>query len=247
MNDLRYSLRQLLKNPGFAAVAVLTLALGIGVNTAIFSLFNSIALRPLPVPEADRVVSLHQSFSGVVSREVRVLLNPLPYPRPEQLVTLHAAKPNFETGSIGYLNFRDWHKENQTFAAMAISRGIEFNLTGTGEAERIRAQFISSELFSVLGVQPAQGRMFAPGEDEIGAGPVVLISAGFWQRKFGSAPDALTKSLTLDDKGYVIVGVVPATFKPPFPSPFILSPRVAPALFAPSRGEGRVRGKSHWK
>ena len=180
--DLRYGARMLRKNPGFTLVAVLTLALGIGANTAIFSVVNG------------------------------VLLNPLPYPHPEQLVTLHESKPNFEFGSISYPNFRDWRKDNRTFSAMAISRRIAFSLTGVGEAEQVRARFISSDFFSTVGVNPVLGRDFAPGEDEIGAAPIALISAGFWKRKFGSSPDVLGKSLTLDGRNYTIVGVVPANF-----------------------------------
>jgi predicted permease len=180
--DLRYGARMLRKNPGFTLVAVLTLALGIGANTAIFSVVNG------------------------------VLLNPLPYPHPEQLVTLHESKPNFEFGSISYPNFRDWRKDNRTFSSMAISRRIAFSLTGVGEAEQVRARFISSDFFSTVGVNPVLGRDFAPGEDEIGAAPIALISAGFWKRKFGSSPDVLGKSLTLDGRNYTIVGVVPANF-----------------------------------
>jgi predicted permease len=180
--DLRYGVRMLLKNPAFTALVVVTLAVGIGANAALFSVVNG------------------------------VLLNPLPYPQPEQLVTLHQSKPNFETGAIPYPNFLDWQKENQTFAAMAISRGSSFSLIGTGQAERVGGRRVSADFFSVLGVEPALGRNFAPGEDERGAGPVVLISAGLWQRKFSAAPDVLGKSLTLDDKSYTIIGVLPASF-----------------------------------
>jgi predicted permease len=182
LQDLRYGARMLRKNPGFTLVAVLTLALGIGANSAIFSVVNG------------------------------VLLNPLPYPHPEQLVTLHESKPNFEFGSIPYPNFRDWQKDNRTFSSMAISRRIAFSLTGVGEAEQVRARFISSDFFSTVGVNPVLGRDLAPGEDEIGAAPLALISAGFWKRKFGSSPDVLGKSLTLDGRSYTIVGVVPANF-----------------------------------
>jgi len=182
LQDLRYGARMLRKNPGFTLVAVLTLALGIGANTAIFSVVNG------------------------------VLLNPLPYPHPEQLVTLHESKPNFEFGSISYPNFRDWQKDNHTFSSMAISRGYAFSLTGRGEAEQVRGRFISSDFFSTVGVNPVLGRNFTPGEDEIGAAPIVLISAGFWKRKFGSSPDVLGKSLILDGRSYTVVGVVPANF-----------------------------------
>jgi predicted permease len=182
LQDLRYGARMLRKDSGFTLVAVLTLALGIGANTAIFSVVNG------------------------------VLLNPLPYPHPEQLVTLHESKPNFDSGSISYPNFRDWRKDNHTFSSMAISRGYAFSLTGLGEAEQVRGRFISSDFFSTVGVNPVLGRSFASGEDEIGAAPIALISAGFWMRKFGSSPDVLGKSLILDGRGFTVVGVVPANF-----------------------------------
>ena len=180
--DLRLGLRMLLKNPGFTAVVVATLALGIGANVALFSVVNG------------------------------VLLNPLPFPQPDQLVTLHQSKPNFETGAIPYPNFRDLQKENRTFSAMAISRGFGFSLIGSGEAERVTARLISADFFSVLGVKPALGRTFAPGEDEPGAAPLVVISAALWQRKFGAAQDVVGKGMTLDDKSYTIVGVLPPDF-----------------------------------
>jgi predicted permease len=181
--DISYGIRMLAKNPGFTLVAVLTLALGIGANTALFSVVNGVLLRPLP------------------------------YPHPEQLVTLRESKPNFATGSISYPNFLDWKKDNRTFASMAIVRGNRsFILTGLGEAEQVNAAFVSSEFFEQLGVNPVLGRMIAPGEDRIGAAPTVMITAGFWKRKFGSAPDVLGKGLTLDGRDYTIIGVIPATF-----------------------------------
>jgi predicted permease len=182
LQDLRYGARMLRKNPAFTAIAVLTLALGIGANTAIFSVVNG------------------------------VLLNPLPFPHAEQLVTLHESKPNFEYGSISYPNFRDWQKDNRTFSAVAISRGYAFSFTGLGEAEQVRGRFISSDFFNVLGVNPLLGRNFAPGEDEIGSAPIALLGEGFWKRKFGSSPSALGKSITLDGRDYTLVGVIPATF-----------------------------------
>jgi predicted permease len=182
LQDVRYALRQMRSNRGFAIVAVLTLALGIGANTVIFSVVNG------------------------------VLLSPLPFFKPDQLVTLHENKPNFEGGSISYPNFRDWQKENHTFSSIAIGRGYAFSLTGIGEAEQVKGEFVSSEFFSQLGVNPLVGRTFSAGEDEVGAGPVALISAGLWQRKFSSARDILGKSITLDSKAYTIVGVIPANF-----------------------------------
>src|SRR5438309_1136494 len=183
MQDLQFGVRMITKSPGFAAVAILTLALGIGANTALFSVVNG------------------------------VLLNPLPYPEPEQLVTLHESKPNFDSGSISFPNFRDWRKDNRTFSMMGISRSYSYSLTGRGEAEQVIAEFISSDYLAMLGVKPVIGRLFAEGEDEIGASPIVLIGEGFWNRKFGAAPDIVGQGLTLDGKTFTIVGVVPASFK----------------------------------
>ncbi len=181
--DVRYGARALSRAPRFAVLVVATLALGIGANTALFSVING------------------------------VVLNPLPYPEPDQLVTIHQSKPNFETGAMPYPNFRDLQKENRTFSAMSLSRGFDFNLLGAGDAERVRGRWITADFFSVLGVKPALGRTFETGEDEKGADPVALISAELWQRKFNSAPDVLYKGLTLDDKVYSIVGVIPSSFK----------------------------------
>jgi len=188
LQDLKYALRQLRRSPGFTAVAILTLALGIGANTAIFSVING------------------------------VLLNPLPFPQPSQLVAIHENKPNFEGGSISYLNFRDWQKDNRTFSAMAVARPNAFSLTGIGEAEQVNGEFVSSGFFPLLGVQPVMGRNFAPDEDQIGGPPLALVSEGFWTRKLGSEPDVLGKSLTLDGRQYAIVGVIPASFHLLIPS-----------------------------
>ncbi|MGI8734728.1 MAG: ABC transporter permease [Pyrinomonadaceae bacterium] len=178
--DLRLGLRMLLKNPAFSAVIVATLALGIGANVALFSVVNG------------------------------VLLNPLPLAEPNQLVTLAQSKPNFEAGAIPYPNFLDLRKENRTFSAMAISRGFGFSLVGSGEPEQVSARLVSADFFSVLGVQPTLGRTFAPGEDEPGAPPLVVISFDLWQRKFNPAQNVVGTGLTLDDKSYTVIGVLPA-------------------------------------
>lgn len=180
--DVRYGLRLMQKAPGFTAVVVATFALGIAANASIFSVVNG------------------------------VLLKPLPFPQPEQLVTLHQSKPNFETGAIPYPNFRDLQKENRTFAAMAVTRSYGFTLTGSGEPERVSAQMVSADFFPMLGIEPVLGRTFSPGEDERGAAPVVLVSADFWQRKLGSAQNVLGRGINLDDRNYTIVGVIPADF-----------------------------------
>jgi putative ABC transport system permease protein len=182
IQDLKYGVRMLAKNPGFTAIAVITLALGIGANTAIFSVVNG------------------------------VLLNPMPYQQPDCLVALYSKTPEFDRSSISYPNFLDWVRENHSFSALAAYRHDNFSLTGMGEPERLSAQMISAAFFPVLGVQPAVGRMLRPDEDQLGSSPVVLISEGFWKRKFGSSPDAIGMSLTLDGKGYTVIGVIPAKF-----------------------------------
>src|SRR5580693_8274349 len=125
---------------------------------------------------------------------------------------LGASKPNFQNGSISFPNFRDWRKDNRTFQSMAISRSTTYSLTGLGDAEEVPTELVSSDLFPMLNVRPVLGRLIAPGEDEVGAAPIALISEGLWARKFGSSPSVLGKSVTLDGRDYTIVGVVPASF-----------------------------------
>lgn len=188
LQDFRYGMRMALKSPAFTAVAVITLALGIGANTAVFSIVNG------------------------------VLLNPLPFPHADQLVALGENKPNFENGSISYPNFRDWQKDNHSFSSMAVSRVFSFNLIGAGEPEQIDGDLVSSDFFSILGVKPVAGRLFMAGEDEVGAAPVVLIGEDLWRRKFSSSPDILGKTIRLGPKGYTVVGIVPSSFHLRLPS-----------------------------
>jgi len=182
IQDVRYGLRSMRRSPGFTAVAVLTLALGIGANTALFSVVNA------------------------------VLLNPLPYWQPDRLVALYGRDATFTETSISYPNFLDWVRDNRSFSALAAYRADDFNLTGMGEAERVPAEMISASFFPLLGVNPVIGRACRPQEDQVGAAPVVLISSGLWKRKFGASPAALGKSLTLNGIAYTIVGVIPADF-----------------------------------
>ena len=181
--DIRFAWRQLRRSPGFTVTAVLTLALGIGGNTAVFSIVNG------------------------------VLLNPLPFTHPEQLVGLHESKPNFENGSISYPNFLDWRKNNHSFSWMAVARGYSFTVTGRGDAEQVNADFISSGYFSLLGVRPILGREFMQTEDQPGALPVAMISEGLWRRKFSASPSILGQTITLNGKNFSIVGVVPASLE----------------------------------
>ena len=177
--DLRFGLRMLRKSPGFTAAAVLTLALGIGANTAVFTIVNS------------------------------VLLSPLPYPQPDRLFSVDASKSSFPRGSISYPNFLDWHRLNHSFSGLAASRPTGYMLSGEGEAEELDAAVITSDFFPVLGIRPVLGRGFTPDEDRIGASSVVAISTGLWERKFASSPSVIGKSITLDGKPYLIVGVFP--------------------------------------
>jgi len=181
--DVRYALRTLARSPGFTAVTVLTLALGIGANTALFSIVNG------------------------------VLLNPLRYTEPGRLLALYSRTPNYDRASISYPNFLDWVHENHSFSALAAYRPDDFNLTGRGEPERVPAEMVSASFFPLLGVQPVLGRALLPEEDQIGARPVVLISGGLWKRKFGSSQDVLGRSLTLNGVAYTVVGVIPADFR----------------------------------
>jgi predicted permease len=171
------------KSRGFTIVAIATLALGIGANTAIFSIVNG------------------------------VLVNPLPFPQPEQLVALHESKPNFDKGSISYPNFLDWQKDNRTFAAMAVSRRYAFSLTGKGEAEQVNGEFVSGSFFPLLSVNPILGRTFTPAEEQGGAAPVALISEGLWKRKFSSSPNVLGQNITLNGRDFTIIGVIPVNLQ----------------------------------
>ena len=182
IQDVRYAIRMLRKNPAFTLIAVLTLALGIGANTAIFSVINGVLLRPLP------------------------------YPQPNELVALSEKSMNFESSSISYPNFLDWRRSNSTFASIAAYRSDDFSITGSGEAERVRVGMVSAGFFELLGVRPIRGRVFTPDEDRLGTAPVALITAGLWQRKFGSAPEILGKRITMNGDGYTVIGVVPASF-----------------------------------
>jgi predicted permease len=183
VQDLRYAIRVLVKSPAFSAIAILTLALGIGANTALFSVVNG------------------------------VLLNPLPYSNPSQLVAIYEKTSDFTHSSIAYPNFLDWVREQHSFSALAAFRPEDFNLTGMGEPERIRAEMVSASFFPILGVQPVAGRLFGAKEDVAGAQPVALISTGLWSRKFGSSPDTIGKTVTLNGKGYAIIGIVPGNFR----------------------------------
>ena len=191
LSDCRYGLRQLRKNPGFTAVAVLTLALGIGANTALFSVIDAVLLRPLPFHDPGRLVAVHSidlRYSG-------------------------------QTGEISYPAFLDWRTQSHSFQAMSVWTKSSFSYTGGDQAESIRGAVVSANLISMLGVAPSLGRAFTEEEDQLGTGQTpVILSYQLWQSHFGGDPNVLGRSLTLDDDKYTVVGVMPAHFQFPVQS-----------------------------
>jgi putative ABC transport system permease protein len=184
--DIRYGLRMFLKNPGFTAIAVLALALGIGANSAIFSVVNALLLRPLP------------------------------YQDPSQLVVIweNAAHLGFPKNTPSPANFLDWQKQSTLFETMAAFAERSFNLTGIGEPERLDGRRVSANLFSLLGVKPIIGRTFVPDEDKPGT-KVALLNESLWKRRFGSDPNVVGRSLALNGESYTVVGVLPSSVRLP--------------------------------
>jgi predicted permease len=183
--DLRYGMRMLLKNPAITFVVTLALALGIGANTAIFSVVNAVLLRPLPYEDSDKLLFLNEK-SAVLDEM-----------------------------SISYPNFTDWRNQNQSFEKMGVYNRSSYNLTGAGEAERITTGQVSADLFSALRVNAALGRVFTNEEDKPGGNPVVVLSHGLWQRRFGGQASIINQSLTLNGKSYTVIGVMPQEFRYP--------------------------------
>src|SRR5215212_10333547 len=222
--DLRYGFRMLLKRPGFTVVAVVTLALGIGANTAIFSVVNAILLNPLPFPSPERLVAL-----GQTSPEGR------------------AALSNFS-----FRNYADLREQSKTFERLAAYYNGNLTLTGQGEAARLRVTVATSDLFPLLGASPAFGRVFLPEEDNPGggsAGRPAILGWDCWQRYFGGDPAVVGRAVTLSDSTYTIVGVMPANFSFPVQA----QPTevwVSTALDAERTGEGApmvARGYRAWR
>jgi putative ABC transport system permease protein len=187
LQDLRYGVRILLKQPAVTLVAVVTLALGIGANTAIFSLVNSILLRPLPFREPDRLVRLIQA----------------------------SPKLGLDTWGVSQADFAAYRDQNRSFETVAIYNSSAVNLTGQGEPERLPMTNVTADFFKVFGVSPLLGRTFVEGEDTKGKNSVCVISYGLWQRRFGGDPNITGKILNLNNTPTQIVGVMPAAFKFP--------------------------------
>ena len=185
MEDIRYGLRQLRRNPGFTAVAVLTLGLGIGANTAIFSAVYA------------------------------VLLKPLPFRSPGQLVRVFEANDRAGISGEGctYSEFREWQRQNHVFTGMAGVQGHELTLTGRGEPTVVKVGDVTADFFSVLGVAPLMGRAFQSPDDALGAAPVVVISWDLWHNRFGANPGLIGNTIDLDKRSFTVVGVMPAGFR----------------------------------
>jgi putative ABC transport system permease protein len=187
LQDVRYGLRALHRNAGFAAVAILTLSLGIGANTAIFSVVNGVLLRPLPYPHADQIYTLwHKALNGQYAR-----------------------------GAVSPGNFDDWRRASTTFSVMAAYRWTNASLTGHGEPTRLAGIRSMGSIFEVLQMPPLLGRTFTARDDEPGAAPVIVLSYSTWQRMFGGNASVIGRSILIDDRATTIVGVMPSAFRFP--------------------------------
>jgi len=189
--DLRYGVRMLRKHPGFAIVAALTLALGVGATTAIFSIVDAVLLRPLPYADADRLAMVWEN------------------------VNLPAYKNAQNTPSPG--NFRDWRDQNSTFVDLAAIRGGSWSLTDGGEPIRVEGETVSASLFRLLQIEPLVGRVFTADEERAGAAHVVVLGHALWTDRFGSNPSVVGQTIHLNDEPYTVVGVLPRGFH--FPDP----------------------------
>ena len=190
LRELRYGLRSLGKSRGFAAIAILTVALGVGANTAVFSVVNAVLFQPLPYDRPDRLVALWESRTN----------NPARKSRPTAA------------------NYADWAAQNGVFDEMALFGATALNWTGDGEPEQLLGSRVSESYFRVLGVTPLVGRALRAEDDRPGADPVVILGHGLWQRRFGGRSDVVGDTLRLDDRLHTIVGVMPPGLYPTWPA-----------------------------
>jgi putative ABC transport system permease protein len=211
--DLKFAFRQLLKAPGFTAVAVLTLALGIGANTAIFSIVNAVLLRPAPYKNPDRLVWI---WENNLSKNMPI--NP--------------ASPG---------NFNNWREQSRSFESLSAWEGENFNLSDEGNPESVLGTKTFANLLQVLGIQPVLGRAFRPDDDQAGATPVALLSYGLWQRRFGGETNILGKTLTVDGKAITVIGIVPGNQAVPFNKFELWIPFALDAQRANSHGDRFLR------
>jgi predicted permease len=208
--DLRYGARMLRKKPGFTLIAIVTLALGIGANTTIFSVVNAVWLRSLPYPEADQLALVwHRNLKQLAG---------------------------VDNADLTPGNYLDLLRQNQSFEQMAAFNDHDFNLTGRGEPERLQGQLVSAALFPLLKVAPAAGRVFTEADDREGAARVVILSYGLWQRRFGGQTDVIGQTLTLNELPYTVVGVMPQGFVVPEGNAELWAPIAFGAAAANDRG-----------
>ena len=204
--DLRFGLRMLRKNPGFTAIAVLTLALGIGANTAIFSVVNAVLLRPLPYQDSDQLVQLIE----------------------------HDQQRGVDFDWVSFPNFHDWAEQSKAFQYMAAYKFHAFNLTNVGQAQMLFGVKVSANLLPTLGAEAILGRNFRPDEDQPGRDHEVILSYDTWRQTFGADPQLIGKTLTLNDEPYTVIGVMPASFNFPPTMPITSAvPSRRTAFFAP--------------
>lgn len=185
IQDLRYGVRMLRKSPGFAAIAVLTLAIGVGANTAVFSVVYGVLLEPLPYQDSSRLVLLNETT------------------------------PKVGDVSVSYPNFLDWRSQSRNFSQMAAVHGVGFNLSGVNQPESIDGEAVSANFLSMLGVHPIIGRDFDASEEKAGTAPVVMLNYSLWQSHFGADPNAVGRTVMLDGHSYTIIGVLPPNFRWP--------------------------------
>jgi putative ABC transport system permease protein len=202
--DVRYGLRMLAKNPGFSALVILTLALGIGANTAIFSVVNAVLLRPLPFKEPNRLVQIWHT--------------------PPQ-----ASFPGIPTFPVSPANFLDWRARSQAFEGMSAYGFGQYALTGTGHPEAFRMVAVTSGFFSILRAQPLLGRVFLAEEDSPGRDREVVLSYNLWRSRFGADRDIVGKTIALNERAFTVIGVMGANFE----FPISTDPNYSPQMWKP--------------
>ena len=187
IRDARHAIRMLVNSPGFSLIALLTFALGIGVNTAVFSVFNGVLLRPLPYPDPDRIT----------------------------MIWLDNRRLAIKDDITSFPNYRDWRDQNSSYAQMAAFTPSAFSLTGAGEPERLQGAQATANFFDVMGVKPVAGRLFDVANEKPGNDNVAVLSFGLWQRKFGGAADALGRTIVLNGRPHEVIGIMPADLQVP--------------------------------
>ena len=221
--DVRYAIRSLWRNPGFAAIAVLCLSLGIGVNATIFSVVDGVLLQPFPYPDADRIIVLHSTNQ----------------------------RAGVTRGGLSWLDYRDWRDQNTTLSNVAAFTGRSLTISdGTSEPERFNGATVSWNLFGLLGTPPAHGRDFTADDDRAGAEPVVMLSHEVWQRRYNGDRSIVGRAISINGRPHSVIGVMPPGFM--FPETQRLWVTAAPyyettprAARASARAPGECMGRSH--